>query len=131
MIVENEHKYNKLSIVIAIVVMVAVTIVVVNAVIATKPYYAAPGSNTETWGAPNGVYEQKDWGWFDNSSKEWFFTMCDAEGPLHGSWKVAEGVWVPVLNQTGVYPIDARLLITIQNNVIVKAEVHSWMAYGN
>ena len=58
--------------------------------------------------------------------------MCDHDylGPLHGSWKVAEDVWVPVWQQ-GVYPIDSRLYITVNDNIIVKAEVHSLREYGN
>ncbi len=97
----------------------------------TKPYYAPLGYGDYT-GAPDGTYEQGDWGSFDNSTNTWYFALCDHNGlgPLHGGWQVAEGVWVPVW-EWGVFPVDARLLVTIQNNTITHVEVHSWREYGN
>ncbi len=149
MIVPNENRHTKATLVIAIVVMAAISIAVVNAVISVKPYYAAPGSNTETWGAPDGVYEQGDWGsplgldipygsdtviyggWYNNITAI-SFAMCDHEGlgPLHGCWPVANGTSIPVW-QVGVFPVDARLYITIKDNTIVNAEVKSAYEYGN
>lgn len=133
MIVANEVKHTKTTLAITLIVMAVVAIFIINAVLSAPVYYAAPGSNTETWGAPNGIYLQKDWGSFDNQTLTWSFAMCDHDylGPLHGSWPVKAGVWVPVLNQVGVYPFDARLYITIENNIIVKAEVKSAYEYGN
>ena len=132
MIVPQEHKYNKISFVITVAVMVIIAIIILNTVLSTPPYYAAPGSNTETWGAPDGTYLQKDWGSFDNQTRIWSFAICDHDylGPLHGSWKVADGVWVPIW-KVGVYPTDARLYVTVQDNIIVDVSVHSQMEYGN
>lgn len=149
MIVPNENKHTKVTLIIAFIVMIIIAVLVVNAVISAKPYYAAPGSNTETWGAPDGTYEQGDWGcplgldipwgsetviyggWYNNVTN-WSFAMCDHEGlgPLHGCWPVVNGTNIPVY-QEGVFPIDARLYVTIKDNVIVAATVRSHLVYGN
>jgi hypothetical protein len=101
-----------------------------------QPHYYAPEANyAGTCGAPNGVYQQKEWGWFDNETRTWHFAMCDYNylGPLHGGWPVKEEQWVPVLGQEseGVYPIDARLYITLSNNTIVNVQIKSQLVYGN
>jgi hypothetical protein len=120
-----------------LIALIVVTLVTTSIFLAVynsaqnPPYYAAPGSNTETWGAPDGTYLQRDWGWYDNQTMIWSFTMCENEGPLHGGWLIQNATIVPVLGQEGVYPIDARLYITLKDNVIVKAEVHSLFEYGN
>jgi hypothetical protein len=114
----------------------------------TEPYYAPLGYADYT-GAPDGIYEQLDWGsplgldipwgsetvvyggWYSNVT-DWNFAMCDHDylGPLHGCWPVANGTSIPVW-QVGVFPVDARLYVTIENNTIVKAEVKSSLVYGN
>lgn len=143
MIVPNENKHTKVTLVITFIVMIVIAVLVVNAMITAKPYYAAPGSNTETWGAPDGTYEQGDWGYPDGidwgypsawvtNVTSWSFAMCDHEGlgPLHGSWPVANGTEIPIYHE-GVFPIDARLYVTIKDNVIIDAVVRSALVYGN
>jgi hypothetical protein len=123
-----DWKFFAAIILVAIVICSIVTIWNPNA----KVYYAAPGSNyAGTCGAPDGTYLQRDWGWYDNGTMTWWFTMCENEGPLHGGWPIQNATVVPVLGKEGVYPFDARLYITIQNNVIIKSEVHSMFEYGN
>lgn len=109
-----------------------------------QPHYYAPGSNyAGKCGAPDGVYEQKDWGFPDSveypceggwvtNATEIFFAMCDHSylGPLHGSWKVTNGTWIPIWHK-GVFPVDARLIITLKDNIIIDASVKSHLVYGN
>lgn len=145
MVIADEHEHTKTSIVISIIVTVIIAIVIANAMLSefSKPYYAAPGSHTETWGAPDGEYLQKDWGYPDNidwgypggwvtNVTSWTFTMDDHDylGPLHGSWKVANGTAIPIWHN-GVFPIDSRLYITIKDNTIVNVIVRSAYEYGN
>ena len=142
---------SKTRLVISVIIFIAITVAISFALLEAfeNPYYAAPGSNTETWGAPDGTYEQGDWGcplgadipwgsetviyggWYSNIT-DWQFAMCDHEGlgPLHGCWKVAEGTDIPVW-QVGVFPVDSRLYVTIENNIIVDAKVKSAMVYGD
>jgi hypothetical protein len=117
----------------------AITILLIAITIAATAYTGLNGYNpfkppyyTMPEGAPNGVYTQKDWGSYDNQTNTWYFAICDHDylGPLHGAWQVANNTWVPIW-KTGVYPIDARLILTLENNTIVKAEVHSWNEYGD
>lgn len=157
MIVPNEWEpktrkqkilYYGLVILISSIVMVAFVYTSVPYI--NSPHYYAPGSNYagET-GAPDGTYEQGDWGaplgldipwgsetvvyggWYNNVT-DWIFAMCQHEGlgPLHGCWKVQEGTSIPVW-QVGVFPVDARLIITLKNNTIIKAEVKSHLVYGD
>lgn len=109
-----------------------------------SPHYYAPNTNyAGVCGAPNGVYEQKEWGlvnsisfptiggWVNNATA-WSFAICDHTylGPLHGTWKVNNGTSIPIWEK-GVFPIDARLIITLENNTIIKAQVKSNWAYGD
>ncbi len=96
--------------------------------------------------APDGTYLQKDWGyaWSGNETvdkgheggwatnvTEWSFVRCEhGPGPLHGDWKVADGVSVPLWAQ-GVFPVDATLWITLRNNVIIDVSVSSDTVYGD
>ena len=93
--------------------------------------------------APDGTYLQKEWGWVNsisfphsggwlNNVTSWTFARCEHDylGPLHGSWKVQEGVSVPIWQQ-GVFPIDSRLYITLINNIVVNVEIKSAYEYGN
>ena len=143
MIVPNEVKHTKTTLAITLIVMIIVAIFVINAVLTAPVYYAAPGSQTETWGAPDGEYLQKDWGYPDNvdwsypggwvtNVTYWTFTMDNHDylGPLHGSWKVANGTAIPIWHD-GVFPVDSRLYITIKDNVIVNVTVRSAYEYGN
>jgi hypothetical protein len=123
-------------------ILLIVGSLIINEVISVNDFWA-PGSNTEVFGAPDGTYLQKDWGspnnisyphgggWISNATS-WSFAMCDHDylGPLHGTWAVANGTQIP-LWYDGVFPTDARLYVTIKDNIIIDASVHSQWSYGN
>lgn len=95
-------------------------------------HYWAPGSNfAGQTGVPDGWYQQKDWGFYDNQTRVWSFAMCghDYLGPLHGGWRVAESVsWIPITSgryPNGVYPFDAQLWVQLENNTIVNVRIES------
>lgn len=94
-------------------------------------YWGLESNYAGETGAPDGIYQQKDWGWFNNETRIWFFAMCahDYLGPLHGGWLVEEGQWVPEWKE-GVYPIDAKLYVTLSNNTIVDVHIKS-VCYGD
>jgi hypothetical protein len=134
--------YYGVIIVVSALILIAVGNVMVTSFLSINDYWA-PGSNTEVQGAPDGTYLQKDWGspnnisyphgggWINNATS-WSFAMCNHDylGPLHGTWDVAKGTQIP-LWKDGVFPIDARLYVTIKDNIIVDASVHSQFEYGN
>ena len=133
MIVENEYKPKSkktglLYYGIIIVVFFLVTALIVSQMINSLGvnHYWGPGSNTEVFGAPDGVYKQKDWGSFDNATLQWTFAMCDHDylGPLHGSWKAAPDVSFLDWHD---YPEDSSLFLRLENNIIIEA----WVIYAN
>ena len=90
------------------------------------------GYVNEYWrdGAPNGVYQQREWGFIDKDAKTWFFAVCDHSylGPLHGTFTVSDNVidglnlkeyvegagsWSPD------YAGDPKLYLRIEDNTIV------------
>jgi hypothetical protein len=123
--------YYGIIIVVSALILVAVGNVVITSMLSVNDFWA-PGSGTEVSGAPDNTYLQKDWGSFNNETRMWDFAICDHDylGPLHGSWKVAEGVWVPTW-KAGVYPTDAQLYVTVKDNIIVDTHVSSQWSYGS
>lgn len=146
---EDKVGHKMIAIALSIAIVIGIGIMILFPLWNPKHYYA-PGSNYDgECGAPNGIYEQGDWGaplgldipwgsesviyggWYNNVTA-WVFAMCQHEGlgPLHGCWQVKEGTEIPVY-QKGVFPFDARLVITLENNTIIKAQVKSQFVYGN
>lgn len=136
------NKTEKIIVIIGVSLSVIIGIFIVSKWALPEHYYPL-GYGGWGEGAPDGIYLQKEWGWVNsvsfpakggwvNNATEWTFAICDHDylGALHGTWKVAQGVSVPIWEK-GVFPIDAQLYVTIKNQTIVACRVKSSLAYGD